>query len=933
MNLQLCDPDRLDAFVRADLNEQQESELISHLNHCARCGADLEQRVAAADQWREAGELLNQCSSNSPKPFDSVNDMSCETARDSVPNGRQLQQVIGMLAATDDPQMLGRIGAYEVSGVIGCGGMGVVFKAHDRSLDRVVAIKVMAPHLAGSGAARKRFARESKAAAAVLHSNVIAIHSVDDNQDLPFLVMPYVAGASLQKRIEADGPLCLSDTLRIAQQIASGLAAAHAQGLVHRDIKPANILLQRGVERVTITDFGLARAVDDATMTRSGVIAGTPQYMSPEQACGAGVDHRSDLFSLGSVLYAMCTGHSPFRAETTFGILRRITDNDPRPIREINPDVPEWFCAIVDKLHAKEASERFQSAEEVAELLEDCLAHVQQPTTTPLPEPIAKLAGAFTAHRSLRTAKNRGGIRFPPIGKLIGVTFAFFLMFGGVLIVLELNKGTLTINSEVDDVQVRILRGDETVDELTVTKSGESIRVSAGEYVVAIIGNTDGLSVRNGKVTLRRAGTAAVTIALSDSDDRPLLHDQPSETDSQHADKEDQYTVVVDLYCGDDVLPQMNSQGKNKDRHVKMLRALNALSGVTTNFREKGKGNEISSAVVRYPAKSKARESTLPLLESIRAILKTARVPRIQSVQHSPIKELFGEQSAGEELSGEGLAATSIKQRMQGTWIVESLIEGNENGLASASGQVIVQIKGNIMRQTIGTEDLSGPILLADCADTDTPHAEPEGTLLVDMVYLPNGDSETHQGIIQCDGETLSICAAVKPATSSNGFRPKFFVAGSKVALWKCRRASQDEEEVRQALTIVKVREESKSSGIIRGSVIGLPNDDRNIKYVIRLIETQEADDVKHRRSSGLSPRKPGLVVGDGESFRFTGVPVGKYSIEAVALIQSRRQIIGKPVRISLEISPKQTFDLGITFNSEEDTAGWIKSVSQIDEE
>jgi serine/threonine protein kinase len=148
---------------------------------------------------------------------------------------------------------LGRIGGYEVTGVVGAGGMGVVLKAHDRSLDRIVAIKVMSPHLASSGSARRRFAREAKAAAAVLHPNVIAIHSVASEDANPFLVMPYVRGASLQKRIDSQGPLPLRDTLRIGAQIAAGLAAAHEQGLVHRDIKPANILLEEGVERVTIT--------------------------------------------------------------------------------------------------------------------------------------------------------------------------------------------------------------------------------------------------------------------------------------------------------------------------------------------------------------------------------------------------------------------------------------------------------------------------------------------------------------------------------------------------------------------------------------------------------------------------------------------------------------------------------------------------------
>ena len=187
---------------------------------------------------------------------------------------------------TDDPRMLGRFGGYEIVGIIGCGGMGVVLKGFEPALDRYVAIKLLAPHLATSGAARTRFAREARAAAAVLHENVVAIHRVSEAKGLPYLVMPYMPGESLQKRLDEQGPMQLNEILRIGMQIAAGLAAAHAQGLIHSDIKPGNILLDKGVERVTITDFGLARAADDASLTRSGVIAGTPQYMSPEQARG-----------------------------------------------------------------------------------------------------------------------------------------------------------------------------------------------------------------------------------------------------------------------------------------------------------------------------------------------------------------------------------------------------------------------------------------------------------------------------------------------------------------------------------------------------------------------------------------------------------------------------------------------------------------------
>src|SRR5262249_34432812 len=206
---------------------------------------------------------------------------------------------------------------------VGRGGMGVVLKAFDETLHRVVAIKVMAPQLATSATARQRFTREARAQAAVSHDHVVTIHAVEEHGPLPRIVMQFVAGTSLQDRIDRTGPLQLHEVLRIGMQTASGLAAAHAQGLGHRDVKPANILPEDGVEQVELTDVRLARAADDASLTQSGTVAGTPSFMSPEQAEGKSLDHRSDLFSLGSVLYAMCTGRAPFRANTNMGVLKR----------------------------------------------------------------------------------------------------------------------------------------------------------------------------------------------------------------------------------------------------------------------------------------------------------------------------------------------------------------------------------------------------------------------------------------------------------------------------------------------------------------------------------------------------------------------------------------------------------------------------------
>jgi hypothetical protein len=289
------------------------------------------------------------------------------------------------LSPSDDPTKLGRLGPYEIVKVIGRGGMGIVLKGFDSVLNRFVAIKVLAPQWMHSTAARQRFAREARAAAAVVHEHVIAIYAVDSANEMPYLVMPFIDGISLQERIDRDGPLELKEILRISIQIAEGLAAAHAQGLVHRDIKPANILLENGVERVVITDFGLARAVDDASFTRSCFIAGTPEYMAPEQANGEFVDHRIDLFSLGSVMYAMCTCQSPFRRETTMAVLRQICEGTPRTIREINPKIPKWLERIIARLHAKNPAQRYQTAGETANLLKDWLDYVEQPSAHPRP--------------------------------------------------------------------------------------------------------------------------------------------------------------------------------------------------------------------------------------------------------------------------------------------------------------------------------------------------------------------------------------------------------------------------------------------------------------------------------------------------------------------------------------------------------------------
>ena len=369
--------------MAGSLPADREQSLFRHLDDCEACRAALEEMAGGRPGAEVAVPLLR------------TDELDLAVPGHPLAGREEWSEVdftVEHLEPSDEPNVLGRLGGYDVLEIIGRGGMGVVLKGFDRELKRCVAIKVLAPHLAQSSLAKKRFTREAQAAAAVVHPHVLAIHQVQPNGRLPFLVMPLVAGESLAQRLTAQGRLELKETLRIGMQAAAGLAAAHEQGLVHRDVKPANILLEKGVERAVLTDFGLARAADDVSMTRWGVIAGTPQYMSPEQARGEPLDGRSDLFSLGCVLYEMATGVSPFRADSTMATLRRLVDDPPPAMASLNPELPPWFIAIVDRLLEKDPSRRFDSAKEVSELLEGCLAHLQQPASERWPAALPKPA-------------------------------------------------------------------------------------------------------------------------------------------------------------------------------------------------------------------------------------------------------------------------------------------------------------------------------------------------------------------------------------------------------------------------------------------------------------------------------------------------------------------------------------------------------------
>jgi eukaryotic-like serine/threonine-protein kinase len=453
----------------------------------------------AADAVAPEHDLTEGAVSQTPQPAsDQLGETQAEQADPEKEN-----EVLALLAPPHEPGSLGRLDHYEVLSVVGSGGMGVVLKARDTSLQRIVAIKLLAPQWAASGTARKRFVREAQAAAAVRDEHVVSIYAVQGTGPVPYLVMEYIDGITLEERIKQRGPAELKEVVRIGLQIAEGLAAAHKHGLMHRDIKPANILLENQVERVKITDFGLARAVDDASLTQNGVIAGTPMYMSPEQAEGQSINQRSDLFSLGSVLYMMCTGRAPFRGLTTAVVLWRVCQETPRPIRDANPDIPEWLTAIIARLHAKQPDERFQSAKEVAELLGQHLAQLQHPSSAPF---VVTRSPDRAIGRPIRWAI-AAAILLSLLGLLAGTEATGVTKVAATVLGLLTPDGTLVVEVIDPGVSVTIDDG-----EMVVTSAeAKEIRLKPGLHQLRA--SKDGKVVHQEQVTVAKNERQVVKVS------------------------------------------------------------------------------------------------------------------------------------------------------------------------------------------------------------------------------------------------------------------------------------------------------------------------------------------------------------------------------------------------------------------------------------
>ena len=420
--------------------DAQGEQLAAHLDECQGCQEKLEEVATGGTNLPQLVEGLHESEPVAESAYwpaiRAVSQAAAFAPTIAPPSPpRMRDSSTNFLLPPTDPAYLGRLAHFDVMRVLGRGGMGIVLEAFDSRLQRNVALKVLDPEVAHDETARQRFCREARAAASIAHENVVAVHQVEHAAEdgLPYLVMQLIAGETLEQRLTREKQLPLKEVVRIGLQTARGLAAAHAQGLTHRDIKPGNILLEPPTDRVKLTDFGLAHIADDVKLTRTGFVTGTPLYMAPEQALGESGDARSDLFSLGAILYEMCAGQPPFQGNSALAILRQITETRQRPLREVNPEIPEWLAEMVDELLAKKPEDRYQSATDLVEVLEYAWDRMRT-SSDQLPA---------VCQQELKQRKARNRIVF----LLVGTALVTLGLFAGMLVSRGTNSPGVPISS------------------------------------------------------------------------------------------------------------------------------------------------------------------------------------------------------------------------------------------------------------------------------------------------------------------------------------------------------------------------------------------------------------------------------------------------------------------------------------------------------
>ena len=403
------------------------------------------------------------------------------------------------LAPPQKPDEIGRLGTYRILKILGTGGMGVVYKAEDPGLERLVALKAMLPSLAASDSAKKRFLREAKAAAAVKHSHIVTIFQVSEDRGVPFLAMEFLEGEPLDNRLKRETILPMAEVMRIGREMAEGMAAAHERGLIHRDIKPANTWLEGKQGHVKILDFGLARSTDDQSqLTQRGAIIGTPAYMAPEQCCGDELDVRCDLWSLGVVLYHMCTGEVPFKGANALATLRAVEMNDPPPPTQVNAEVPAGLSDLVMKLLEKDRARRPGSAQEVVEALRQLER---------LPEP-RRSAQTGVSDQGPKSGPVPARNRRKPLLLMIAGTLIVAAVVAAIVLFWQTPQGTVRIESDDPNVVIVFDQSGPTIKGADKTP----ITLRTGEH--GLIVKRGDFSFETDKIFIKKGETITLKIEL-----------------------------------------------------------------------------------------------------------------------------------------------------------------------------------------------------------------------------------------------------------------------------------------------------------------------------------------------------------------------------------------------------------------------------------
>ena len=357
------------------MSGEHETRVVAHVDECTQCQLMLDSLQVAATEWIKSAAISSP-TTISPSLTTRLDKIKLDRAgligNDADSPVSRFQDMTPWFDPVEDSeqtsrheQILGRIAEFDLLEMIGRGGMGAVFRAFDRKLERTVALKLMSPSLLADPTSSQRFLREARSAAGINHPNAVAVHSVDEIRGLPYLVMEFVEGESLYDLLKRNPKPSLEVSLSIVEQLADGLAAAHKTGVIHRDVKPANILIESQSKTIKLTDFGLARTANNS-LTSTGLLMGTPEFLAPEQLTTQEVDHRVDLFSLGTVFYLLCSGKVPFDGPSANVVMNQISNSTPTPIQDMVPGFPDAISDLIDQLLQKNPNQRPADAVQVS---------------------------------------------------------------------------------------------------------------------------------------------------------------------------------------------------------------------------------------------------------------------------------------------------------------------------------------------------------------------------------------------------------------------------------------------------------------------------------------------------------------------------------------------------------------------------------------